>query len=529
MTNKDKDQIIKELQTEIHTLKTIISMMPGNIFWKDIHGKFLGCNNNVAKLMKVNSSADVIGKTDTDLIGLPYSDALRKVDLDVIQNQSEVRLEELGLNADGVIAHFLTQKAPLYDQLGTVIGTFGISLDISTQKQTEEKLRDAKKRAEAANRAKSKFLAMISHELRTPLTSLLGFVSFLEKENYNPIERKQYIQHITDSGSYLLSLINNLLDYNKLESNKYELSLHSFNLKTLITNIINMLSGSAKLKKINLLMDYDKSIPENIMSDSYVLQQILVNLIGNAIKFTEKGHVAIKVKCINQSSTHAELNIAIEDTGVGISLNDIRHVFKRFYQSGNVYTRNKSLSGTGLGLSIVKKLLRLLNSKIYLDSVPNQGSTFYFKIRFALDSITKPSQPSPIKLMSSKKHQILLIEDDTLIQIVHKQMLEELNCEVDIAECANKALDMVNHNYDIIFVDIGLPDMNGFELIRRLKKNKNFNQQTPIIALTGYSEEHEHQQCLLAGAHKVAVKPISKASLGKLLELSAAFSSVLFS
>lgn len=523
----DKDAVIAALQAEIDTMKTIISMMPGHVYWKNASGQYMGCNSNVAKVLNLHSPEEVLGKTDEDLLGPDFADSIRKIDLEVINSKKEMRIEETGADSNGAPALYLTQKTPLYDRTGKIKGIFGISLDITARKQMEEKLKIAKKKAEAANRAKSKFLAMISHELRTPLTSILGFVSFLEQDKTNPTEKKLYIKHIIDSGSYLLSLINNLLDFNKLETNNYKIASEPFNLKELMKDVLNMLSGSAKIKKLNLALHFDTMLPEIVISDSHVLRQILVNLVGNAVKFTEKGFVNINAHCKQVYSDAIELQIAVEDSGIGIPPDQMQTIFKRFYQIGNVYTRNKSLTGTGLGLSIVKRLVKLIGSKIEIKSVLNQGSTFYFTVRLGIPAKIKAptnidettSVNNPIYLDNSDKiNHVLLVEDDTLIQIVHKQMLEELGYKVDIAECASKAINMLHNYYDIIFVDIGLPDMNGFDLIKAIRESHPNRKRIPIIALTGYSEEPELQQCLQAGADKAVVKPITKTALGNLLE-----------
>ncbi len=513
---KNKDDTITALKKEINTLKTIISIMPGHVFWKDTNSNYLGCNNNVATLFKLDSPEEIIGKNDLDLLDEEEAKELRRIDLDILKNKQEIRIEELGKDAAGLPAHYITQKTPFYDSQGIIQGTLGISLDITKRKQIEETLRIAKKKAEAANKAKSKFLAMISHELRTPLTSILGFVSFLEQNNLASSEKKQYIQHIIDSGSYLLSLINNLLDYNKLETNNYQLSPHSFDLKDLMNDVINMQSGTAKLKKINLILDYDLNTPQRIMADSHALRQILVNLIANAIKFTSKGQVILRTHCAeSKSGFSTELTISVEDSGMGIPPDKFELIFKRFYQVGDVYQRNKSLTGTGLGLSIVKKLINLMGSKIEVKSQIDVGSTFSFTLNLPTELLKTAALPH---ILSPKKYNALLIEDDILIQIVHKQMLEELSCEVAVAQCAQEALNVIKKNYDIIFIDIGLPDMSGFELIKIISQKYLATHEVPIIALTGYSEEDDKQQCLLAGAKEVAIKPISKAALGKLLK-----------
>lgn len=518
MTNnfENKDEKIAALQKEIDTLKAVIAMIPGNVYWQNIQGQYLGCNNNMAKVFNLASPDDLVGKTNAEFMDEGLLDYISKINIDVLNTEKEKRIEENGFNEKGEQAIYLTQKTPLFDKTGKIYGFLGVSLDITERKQIEEKLKVAKRKAEAANRAKSKFLAMISHELRTPLTSILGFVNLLQQENLDDINKKQYIRHITDSGSYLLSLINNLLDYNKLEANKYELICAPINLKSLMEDVINMSSGTAMSKKLLLCLDYDINAPKEIISDSRVLRQILVNLVGNAIKFTEQGHVTLKVAHVETRNNLVELKISVEDSGIGIDEKEQRSVFKRFHQLGNVYTRNSSLTGTGLGLTIVKKLVRLIGSRIELFSEPNKGSVFYFSVQFPLPTHERNKASST--RFENKVKNILLIEDDALIQIVHKQMLESLGCTVDIADCSTTALKMLKNNYDIIFVDIGLPDMNGFELITLMKKEYFKDHSIPIIALTGYSEEEEKQKCLQVGANEVAVKPISKMSLGRILE-----------
>lgn len=520
MINQDKDNLIAALQAEIDTMKTIISMMPGHVYWKNSDGRYMGCNNNLAKVLKLSSPDDIIGKTDADLTGVDIADKTTKVDSDVLKNQNELRTEEEGFDADGKPALYLTQKSPLLDRQGQVKGVLGVSLDITARKHTEEKLRIAKRKAEAASRAKSQFLALISHELRTPLTSLLGFVNFLDQETLSEEDKKLYIQHIVNSGSYLFSLINNLLDYNKLETNKYELFSVPFDLKKLMEDVVSMLSGAAKFKNLTLSLEYEDDIPKCVIGDGRILRQILVNLIGNALKFTEKGCVTLTVNCLEQSLNSAKLRIAVKDTGVGIPIHEQNAIFKRFYQSGNVYTRNTSLTGTGLGLAIVKRLAKLIDSKIELESVPNQGSEFYFTVDFQTSDIRIQTQPRKIEveIKHSQHPRVLLVEDDALIQIVHKQMLQELGCIVEVAECANKAISMLNNDYDLLFVDIGLPDMTGFDLIKMMRQEHLSEREIPIIALTGYSEEEERQQCFYSGADEVAIKPITKAALGKILE-----------
>ncbi len=641
-----KDDIIKELQSEVESLRTIISMMPGNVYWKDIKGFYLGCNSNLSDILNLPTPLDIIGKKDEDLLGEELAQKASLIDPIVIHTQQEQCIEETGFDTNGISATYLTRKTPLYNSKGKVKGILGVSFDITERKIIEEKLRVAKQKAEAANRAKSKFLAMISHELRTPLAGILGFAELIKQPRLEIEKQHEYIKHIADSGTYLLSLINSLLNYNKLETKKFELTLLPLNLKELIKSSMTMLTVSAQNKNLKLSLAYEKNAPELIISDSRILHQILINLIGNAIKFTHKGFITITIKCISSTADKIKLQISIEDSGIGIPVHEQKSIFKQFYQLGSVYTRKTSLTGTGLGLAIVKKLVKIIGGDIKVKSTPGKGSVFYFAVNFKkvspssnpwlpyaarvrilivqdihkknnlhslfsntlhefttskdslntliaahqdmqpfdiiiIDSKLKETDPSELlkkiqnqselyqpmpalidspqssqckknfcnlmlplvktdyfnfqnqlknawekwqkntkllktKTSKSKNPHVLLVEDNTLIQIIHKHMLEDLGCTVDITESATRALEMLANNYDMLFVDIGLPDIAGFELIKTIRSHKAI-PQIPIIVLTGYSEEDERQRCLRAGANDVSVKPISKQTLENLI------------
>jgi signal transduction histidine kinase/CheY-like chemotaxis protein len=645
---RSKDEIIADLEAQVADLKYVVSMTPGNVYWKSLSGHYLGCNNNLAEMLHLPSSDHIVGLSDKDLLELETAEHVIAIDTEVLESIKEKTVEEHGIDFHRNPAIYLTRKTPLYDVRGKIKGLVGISFDITDRKQIEEKLLVAKQKAEAASRAKTQFLATISHELRTPLTSILGFASMIEQPNLSDGLKTEYTQHIINSGSYLLSLINSLLDYNKLETNKYDFVQLPLNLKELTTHIINMLSGTAKLKNLPLLLEYDANAPQQVMSNNRALRQILINLIGNAIKFTDRGQVVLKVSCMEKNGKSAKLRISVKDTGPGIALKEQHSIFRRFYQSGSIYTRNTSFTGTGLGLAIVKKLVKLIGGKIAVNSVPKEGSEFYFIADFPIvsseetpwlpyaatvkilvaqddhpknyintllansfyevvppretvnqllaaqqsmrpydivmldnsipeanvqeiaaqirehsnlqqlimlltdeypseaekhvfaDIILKPAaldvkifqlelklswekwlyeaKKEMLLLKSPKNPHVLLIEDNQLIQIIHKSMLEELGCKVEVTESAVKTLALLKNSYDILFVDIGLPDMAGFELIKKIREIDEHSAHIPIIVLTGYSEEEERRLCLRMGANEVVVKPVDKENLKKLLD-----------
>jgi signal transduction histidine kinase/CheY-like chemotaxis protein len=649
MAKKTKDQTIKELKLEVKNLRQIIAMMPGNVYWKNAKGIYLGCNSNVADILKLDNPEDIIGKQDEGLLGRELSIKTTSIDSIVIETRKEKCLEEIGFDINGNPATYLTRKTPLYTSKGKVKGILGVSFDITERKAMEENLKVAKLKAEAANRAKSKFLAMISHELRTPLSGILGFTELLKQLAVPDSKKNEYLKYINDSGQYLLSMINSLLDYNKLDTKKYELSLLPVNLKELIENSISMLSGNAKNKELIISLDYPVDAPKYVISDNRTLHQILINLIGNAIKFTAKGYIKVIVNNIHDSANTAKLQIMVADSGIGIPSHETKSIFKQFYQLGNVYTRKVSLTGTGLGLAIVKKLCKLLSATISVTSTPGKGSTFtitntfkkisddefpwlpyatgvriliindsykknsltrflnntsheYTRTKEALNLLKSASQnlqpfeiviihsdlndlkpshllktiktdndlhqpmtvlvnenktptnkhayfalPSSLKKLNTTTFQtylknawehwsrckqqtsatstdklnplVLLVEDNNLIQIIHKHMLEDLGCKVHVTASAKQALVLLKNSYDMLFIDIGLPDIAGFDLIKTIRTTENHkNAKTPIIVLTGYSEEEERQRCIRAGANDVSIKPISQTTLNDLLK-----------
>jgi len=267
MSEADKDKRIADLQLEVRQLKSILDKLPGNVYWKTKDDYFLGGNENVAKILKLASSADISGKSAVETLPLDIARTIRDIDLEVIEGEKKIALEEHGIDPEGNPTIYFTQKAPLYDDQGELIGLIGISMDISQQKKVEESLREAKRSAEAASRAKSQFLAMISHELRTPLTSIIGFANFLQQIKSLPDEAKTYVEYMIDSGDYLLNLINRILDYSKLEADKVELKLETINLRKTIMDVKSMLNGLASIKDLPLCLEYDVSAPEFIVTD----------------------------------------------------------------------------------------------------------------------------------------------------------------------------------------------------------------------------------------------------------------------
>lgn len=514
----------RALQKDKIYLKEIMTYMPGNIFCKDKHGRYIGCNQNVARLLGANSIDDVIGKFDRDFLAADIASHLEKADQEVIKSGVSCVLEEKGLNEYHEPAIFLSQKIPFRNQSGDIIGILGISFNISDRKKMEENLQLAKTQAEEASQAKTQFLAIINHELRTPVTALIGLIAILNKNTLSNSEQKDMLNTMENCAKYLLNLVNDMLDISKLEMNKVNLHLQQVNLRSLINEIYNILHPLAANKGIQFEVHIDNTIPRTLFSDAHILRQILLNLINNAIKFTTKGQVIITVTKIKQTKHKTQLKIAVADTGKGIPDDKLDVIFEPFQQLEDAYIRQSSRNGTGLGLTIVKKLAALIGLEIHVSSKFRKGSVFSligdFETSKKDSSLEEQEEETPTAEsiypdILLRKPNVLLVEDDPVIQFLHKRMLNDLGCDVEISSQGRDALEKFNR-HDIIFVDISLPDISGFEVIK-LIRNFNSSQDTPIVALTSHATHEERSASLNAGANVFVTKPITSSKLKELI------------
>lgn len=531
-----KEEIITNLKSENKMLHNIIALIPGNVYWKDKDGRFLGCNNNVAQIFGYSSAKEIIGKLNKDLFDFKLASLTDRIDKEVNITAKEQYVEEKGLSSLKKPAIYLTKKLPLFDDNSQVIGILGVSFDITERKKMEEDLKIAKKRAEASSRAKSQFLAVVNHELRTPLTSILGLVDFLKQNNLPIEEEKNIIEAIENCTQHLLSLVNEILDFSRLETGEYNVRIDTVSLNAILYEVYGITKTLAKKKGLELRIESGPNVPKTILTDSRILRQILINLVSNGIKFTDKGHVTIRLNSLGKTSHRTKLEIMVVDTGSGIPANKLNLIFEPFKQLEDAYTRQSSRAGTGLGLTIVERLAALLDAVINVESEPGKGSAFSLIGEFKtldgesaagphvmiIEKLRKKStqKTSIVKKISSpstlpKKPSVLLVEDDPIVQYVHNKMLTDLGCEVDVVSNGFEALNILK-NHDIIFVDISLPDISGFEVIKTIRERSK-NTKVPIVALTVYTGKEEKLACLNAGADEFTSKPISQTHLKKLL------------
>ena len=366
----------------------------------------------------------------------------------------------------------------------------------------------AKEKAEKASLAKAQFLSTITHELRTPLYAVTGLTHLLLEENPKP-GQKDHLNSLKFSGEYLLSLINNILDLNKLEANKVEIEKTTFNLKKRLNDVLVALRKSAEDRKNNLHFEFDERIPNKLVGDPLKLSQILINLIGNSVKFTQNGDVTVRVRLVEQTGKNkVKLHFEIEDNGVGISRKKQKSIFETFSQAS--LQINRKFGGTGLGLSIVKNLLELMGSKIHLESQLGKGSKFWFDLSLGVsEDYQEDANPRNIiaevdyGMLEDKS--VLVVEDNKINQMITKKILEKNNMVCKVADNGIDAIEMIKaENFDVILMDIHMPGISGIEATQKIRE---FDKQLPIIALTAVTIDENLDDFYRAGFNEIIPKP----------------------
>ncbi|WP_263972436.1 MASE1 domain-containing protein [Pseudanabaena yagii] len=385
-------------------------------------------------------------------------------------------------------------------------------------------LTEAKKAAEEANRTKTEFLSNMSHELRTPLNAILGLVQLLQESKNIDYQEKLDIQTIYQSGTHLLNLIDDILDISKIEAGKMELHLQDVYLLRLLQELVDIIRVQANQKNIEFIYLFSPRLPKIIHTDSKRLRQILLNLLSNAVKFTNKGHVIFRVyfpqvigENITETSTNILINFEVEDSGIGISVDKLESIFLAFEQVGETHFKNQ---GTGLGLAISQRIAEMMGSKIIVSSQRGVGSVFRFSVKFQVPESNLSVKPN-VSIISGKSVfeqnlsqrlplKILVAEDNIVNQKVAHKILSRLGYEIDIVTNGLKVLDALNrHSYDLIFMDVQMPEMDGLEATKRIVNDHQRSHRPYIIAMTANAMDGDREICLDAGMDDYISKPVN--------------------
>lgn len=369
----------------------------------------------------------------------------------------------------------------------------------------------AKEKAELASKTKANFLSTVTHELRTPLYAVTGLTNMLLDED--PKEHQiPHLKSLKFSGDYLLTFINDILQINKIEANKVELDPENFNLKNKLENVISALSNSAKDQDTTIHFDYENGLPETFVGDQLKISQILINLLGNAIKFTKDGDIWVRAYKIDQKNNMYKLRFEIEDNGIGITKEKQDHMFESFSQ-GSVQI-NRKYGGTGLGLSIVKGLIQILKGKIYLKSELGKGTTFFFEIPLEYDKEADKPQVEEVKKVNKMESldlsnvKILIVEDNKINQMITKKILNKMDLYCDVVDNGEAAVEKVKEvTYDVVLMDIHMPGISGLEATKIIR---TFDKELTIFALTAVTLEDKMHEFGEAGFDDIISKPFKQ-------------------
>ncbi len=426
--------------------------------------------------------------------------------------------------------NFLTIN-PFVNEHGQLLHFFGVQRDISEKKLAELELKYTKEAAEAANQAKSDFLSAMSHEIRTPLNAIIGMVEIL-RDTKLQLEQQEHIQRIGKAGDTLLELISDVLDLTKIEANQVTLEGVNFDLTKHIESVVEMFTIRAEEKELELRSHIALDVPLLLKGDPTRLRQILTNLVGNAIKFTENGWVTLRIQNDPQAtSPQQRLLFSISDTGIGIPHEKLETIFQEFTQVDSSTTRQ--YGGSGLGLAICKSLVELMGGTIWSESLLGHGSTFYFTMPYEpCEAISDEPETKPVHTFPEvdpviepcapkySKLRVLLAEDYEVNRVVFGHYLREIHAEVDFVVNGQEAWEVFQkRNYELILLDMQMPVMDGYAAVKKMRTWETEQGLTPvpILALTAYSLKDELQKTLDAGCTDYLVKPLKKAKFLQIL------------
>jgi PAS domain S-box-containing protein len=502
-----------ESEANYHSL---VENLPISLFRKDLEGRFIYANEPFCENLGYRLE-DIVGRTDYDFFPAELAEKYRANDKAVADSGHVFEDIERHRSPQGEDLFMHVLKAPVFDMNGEVNGVQALFWDVTMRKRAENQLQLAKDAAEAASRAKSDFLANVSHEIRTPMNAIIGMSELVLDTELQKLQR-EYIRIVRDSAESLLAIINDVLDFSKIEADKIELDCVPFNAHHCFRDAVISLQIEARKKDLSLSFDIQDTVPRYLKGDPVRLRQVLLNLLGNALKFTPpEGDVTLRIVCEETTGDQCRLSFDVIDTGIGIPTDKQVVIFQAFEQADTSTTRE--FGGTGLGLAISSRLVGLMGGSIRLTSEVGKGSDFGFELEFPLSNESEAraqKQLHAFPMTTIRPLDILLAEDSPTNQTLAVAILNKSGHKATVANNGVEAFNMFKtQTFDVVLMDVQMPEMDGIEAAREVRRfeQQNGREQTPIIALTAHVMQEDRRRCAEAGMDGYLSKPLRPSEL----------------
>jgi PAS domain S-box-containing protein len=503
--------------------RAILDQIEDGCFVVDIRGHYLFVNDAFCRIFGMTRD-EVLGEHFFSVMTTNHARRAETLAVyrEVLRTGQAVKSYEYEVALRNPAVKFVEQSVSLErDSQGRPIGFLGIIRDSTARKLGDDELEQAKDAAEAANRAKSEFLANMSHEIRTPMNGIMGMTALALDTPLTPFQA-DCLATINRQAETLLRIINDVLDFSKIESRKIEIESAAFTLSDIVDDVVKPLEMTAREKRLEFRHRISDNVPPRLLGDAVRLEQVLTNLLANAIKFTERGSVTLDVRAESSNTEVATLHFSVADTGIGIPADMLDTIFQPFRQADGSTTRR--FGGTGLGLTISATLVQLMGGRVWVESEPGAGSTFHFTAAFpiavARAEPDRRKQPRPPVEPSPSSARVLVAEDNVINQRIAQSLLTKRGHTVTVVNNGREALDALEREpFDVVLMDVQMPDMDGFEATAAIReRERGTGSRVRIVAMTAHAMQGDRERCLAAGMDDYLSKPIDQDRLFGLVE-----------